>query len=454
MNQIKTTSRKLGQRHWMLFLLASLLLTFASCGMQTASTDGVGDTIALKYSQYLTLVKHDGYMEAVIANPWKEGSVLHRYLLVPKGKEGDEKTAELKKQNGASSVGGAQGQGTRTDIVRTPITSSVVYTSPHIQLMYELGCEKALTGVCDLAYINITDVKRRAALVKDKQSKGMPKNGGIVDCGSSMQPTIECIIALRPEALLISPFENSGGYGKLDKLGIPIIETADYMETSPLGRAEWIRFYGMLFGSKEGLSEESQNTKSDEVLEEKDEEEIGRNSKADSLFLAIEKEYLALKDSAARLPLGRSILTERKMGGVWYVPGGKSTTGILLQDAHAKYVFASDKHSGSLPLSPEQILAKASEIDVWAFKYFGNPGAPSLGENVADHLMSKADLLQEYSGYSQLKAFQTGEIYECNTNRVPFFEYTSFHPERLLREYILLAHPRPGHLTFFTKLKR
>ena len=58
---------------------------------------------------------------------------------------------------------------------------------------------------------------------------------------------IERIISLKPEALLVSPFENSGGYGKLDKLHIPIIEAADYMETSPLGRAEWMKFYGMLF---------------------------------------------------------------------------------------------------------------------------------------------------------------------------------------------------------------
>jgi iron complex transport system substrate-binding protein len=71
-----------------------------------------------------------------------------------------------------------------------------------------------------------------------------------------MAPDIERIIALKPEAILLSPFENSGGYGKLDKLHVPIIEAADYMESSPLGRAEWMKFYGMLFGNEEGMKRE------------------------------------------------------------------------------------------------------------------------------------------------------------------------------------------------------
>lgn len=410
------------------FVIGIFIASLSSCTLgsgQGASLEGDGDTITLKYSKHLTLVKHADYVEAVIANPWQENMELHRYLLVPKGQKGDEIVMELKKRR----------TGRHEDIIRTPLSDCVVYTSPHIQLMYELGCDKALKGVCDLSYINIADVKYRASL----------KKNGIVDCGSSMQPSIERIIALHPEALFISPFENSGGYGKLDKLNIPIIETADYMETSPLGRAEWMRFYGLLFGG-EGQGEKK-GTSGEIVL----------NPKADSLFCAIEKQYLSLKDSASHLPLGRSILTERKMGSVWYVPGGKSTTGILLSDAHAQYVFADDNHSGSLALSPEQILAKATHIDVWAFKYLGTPAMPALGENKSDRLLTGQDLLQEYKGYSLLKAFRDGEVYECNTNRVPFFEYTSFHPERLLREYILLAHPKASigganRLLFFSKM--
>ena len=119
-----------------------------------------------------------------------------------------------------------------------------------------------------------------------------------------MAPDIERIIALKPEAILLSPFENSGGYGKLDKLHVPIIEAADYMESSPLGRAEWMKFYGMLFGNEEGKVKREEG-KSNGISG-------SCEPKADSLFAKIEKEYLKLKAEAAGYPKGLSILTERK----------------------------------------------------------------------------------------------------------------------------------------------
>lgn len=390
-----------------------VLLVVACQGGKTASGEG-GDTLQMKYAELLTIVKHnDGaYTEAIIENPWKKGTTLHKYILVPKGNEGDETVARLKdniRENATLQMG------SHCDIVRTPLESNVVFTAPHCQLMYELGCKNAITGVCDKDYINIPDIKERVKLSDGKASTS-DTDKVIIDCGSSMQPDMERIIALKPEGLLISPFENSGGYGKLDKLHIPIIETADYMETSPLGRAEWMKFYGLLFKSEE---------------------------RSDSLFSSIEKEYLALKAEAAKLPQGLSILTERKMGNVWYVPGGKSTMGILLKDANAKYIFADDTHSGSLAYGPERILSKGTQIDVWAFKYFGGKA------------LSKNDLLAEYEGYKVLKAFNSNSIYQVDTSTQPYFELTSFHPEILLREFIILAHPKAtqfGKLRFYQHL--
>lgn len=390
-----------------------VLLVVACQGGKTASGEG-GDTLQMKYAELLTIVKHnDGaYTEAIIENPWKKGTTLHKYILVPKGNEGDETVARLKddiRENATLQMG------SHCDIVRTPLESNVVFTAPHCQLMYELGCKNAITGVCDKDYINIPDIKERVKLSDGKASTS-DTDKVIIDCGSSMQPDIERIIALKPEGLFISPFENSGGYGKLDKLHIPIIETADYMETSPLGRAEWMKFYGLLFKSEE---------------------------RSDSLFSSIEKEYLALKAEAAKLPQGLSILTERKMGSVWYVPGGKSTMGILLKDANAKYIFADDTHSGSLAYGPERILSKGTQIDVWAFKYFGGKA------------LSKSDLLAEYEGYKALKTFNQNCIYQVDTSTQPYFELTSFHPEILLREFIILAHPKAtqfGKLRFYQHL--
>ena len=368
---------------------ATAALLMAACqGGKTAAADAeAGDTLEMKYAKLLTIVKHgDGeespdaaegidyqYAEAIIANPWKAGTMLHRYILIPKGKEGDKTVAMLARRR-------STGARCTTDTVRTPVERSAVFIAPHCQLMYELGCQQAIRGVCDLDYINIPDVKKRAAAgnaaagnaaagkasVGNVSAENAAAGNFIMDCGSSMAPDIERIIALKPEAILLSPFENSGGYGKLDKLHVPIIEAADYMESSPLGRAEWMKFYGMLFGNEEGRVKREEG-KSNGISG-------SCEPKADSLFAKIEKEYLKLKAEAAGYPKGLSILTERKTGNVWYVPGGQSTIGILLKDANARYIFEDDQHSGSLAMSPEQILAKGKQVDVWAFKYFG--GAP------------------------------------------------------------------------------
>ena len=446
---------------------ATVALLMAACqGGKTAAADAeAGDTLEMKYAKLLTIVKHgDGeessdaaegidyqYAEAIVANPWKAGTLLHRYILIPKGEEGDKTVAMLAKRR-------SMGARCTTDTVRTPVERSAVFIAPHCQLMYELGCQQAIRGVCDLNYINISDVRKRAASAGKASSGNASAGNSIVDCGSSMAPDIERIIALKPEAILVSPFENSGGYGKLDKLHIPIIEAADYMESSPLGRAEWMKFYGMLFGKDKNISTTAAVEASMTAAGKASEATAGKASgaaagkaseatlsascelRADSLFAQIEKEYLKLKAEAGKLPKGLSILTERKTGNVWYVPGGQSTIGILLKDANARYIFSDDQHSGSLPMSPEQILAKGSQVDVWAFKYFG--GAP----------LSQVQLLQEYDGYKALAAFNRGNIYQVDTSTVPYFELTSFHPELLLREFIILAHgERFGKLKFYKK---
>ena len=462
-------------------LLALLVLTACQGGKTTAGEAEEGDTLKMKYAKLLTIVKYGEkgtasldkdaedaeyqYAEVNVANPWKAGTLLHRYILIPKGEEGDKTVTRLALQR-------TSGMGCTTDTVRTPVERSAVFIAPHCQLMYELGCQQAIRGVCDLNYINIPDVRKRAASAGNASSgnassgnasSGNASSGNassenassenassgnasaqnsIVDCGSSMAPDIERIIALKPEAILVSPFENSGGYGKLDKLHIPIIEAADYMESSPLGRAEWMKFYGTLFGKDKNISTTVVGKALTTVAGKASEATLPASCelKADSLFAKIEKEYLKLKAEAGKLPKGLSILTERKTGNVWYVPGGQSTIGILLKDANARYIFSDDKHSGSLPMSPEQILAKGSQVDVWAFKYFG--GAP----------LSQVQLLQEYDGYKALAAFSRGNIYQVDTSTVPYFELTSFHPELLLREFIILAHgERFGKLKFYKK---
>ena len=301
-----------------------------------------------------------------------------------------------------------QGKTLQTVSATKPFKRVVVFTTAHCKLMEYLGVADRIVGVCDAQYILIPDIQKRLRLADGAKGK-------IADCGSSMSPDIERIIALKPDAIILSPYEGQS-LGRIAKLGIHVILAADYMETSSLGRAEWMRCFARLFDCAQ---------------------------RGDSLFRVIDTNYQSLKAYAAKLPMGKSVLTERKTGAVWYTPGGESTIGVTIRDANGGYAFAKDRHSGSLALSFEQILAKAGQSDVWAFKFNGT------------RPMSKSDLLREFRGYSALKAFRIGNIYECNCSVKPYFEEVSWRPDYLLREMIILLHPEAklGKLRYYQRLK-
>jgi len=388
----------------------TMIIAAASCRMSGTSTSDShdADTLHMKYARNIVIVRHADFTQVDVRDPWHEGNILHTYLLVERGK---------RLPNGLK-------RNQNTDIVPVPVTRSIVTTAPHCQLICWLGATNAIKGVCDAEYIHVEELqfqtennkktKPQTANFKPQTSNLKPQT--VMDCGNSMQPMIEKIVEVRPQILLLSPFENSGGYGRLAQTGIPIIECADYMEPNALGRAEWMRFYGMLFG---------------------------RQKQADSLFNVVERNYLSLRNKAQKLRKGRSILTERKTGSVWYCPGGHSTVAQIIRDANGKYAFNDDDHSGSLALPFEQVLAKAADTQVWAFKINGQKP------------LSKADLLAEYHGYSAMQAFRSGEIYQCNCMIRPYFEQISFRPDWLLQEFIILLHPEQqsfGKLRYYEKL--
>lgn len=363
-----------------------LLLSACGGGSKTSSLQAEGDTVRMKYSSLLQIVKHADYTVVTIRNPWDTLKVLHTYLLADREKPLPKHLPE----------------GT---VVRTPLQKSVIYSSVHCSLWSELDELKGIGGVCGLEYIKLPQIQEGC------------RNGSIVNVGNSMNPDIERIIDLRPDAILLSPFENSGGYGRVGKLNIPIIECADYMETSALGRAEWMRLYGLL---------------------------LGKEAQADSLFAGIEKEYLTLTQQVKSQNLKRpTVISEMKNSSAWYIPGGNSTMGRLYQDAGADYVFASLSNSGSVPLAFETVFDRGGNADIWLIKY-NQPQDKTYSE-----------LEKDYAPYARFKAFQDRKVYGCNTNHVPFYEESPFHPELLLKDLIKIFHPEllPDYdLKYFSNL--
>lgn len=192
------------------FVLSALVLLSVQCNPKSQESDEqLGNDSIIEYAELLSITSHDDYTDVKISNPWDSARLLHRYILVPKT------------QNVPSNLP----QGT---VVRTPLSNTLVYASVHCSLLEQLDALSQIGGVCDLSYIKTPALLSRA------------ENGKLTDAGNSMSPDIERVMSLNPDAILLSPFENAG-YGRIGKMGIPIIECADYLETSPLGRAEWIK---------------------------------------------------------------------------------------------------------------------------------------------------------------------------------------------------------------------
>ena len=382
-----------------------LLLSACSGGSRTSShSETPVDTVKFSYAENIRILKFKDYTKVELRNPWDTLKTLHTYILTDRNRDKNrnrnrDRNRDRDRDNANT---GNLPEGT---VVRTPLRNAIVYSSVHNSLLAETGAISSIAGVCDIQYI------------KHPQIKAMYEKGSIADCGSSMSPDIEKIIDLNADAVLLSPFENSGGYGRIESIGIPIIECADYMETSPLGRAEWMKFYGLLTGKEE---------------------------EADSLFRKIEQEYITLKQKTKDVPRRPTVITELKYSSAWYVPGGRSTMARMIDDAGADYIFRYTKESGSVPMSFETVLDKGQKADFWLIKY----------NQKQDKTYS--ELKNDYSPYTNFDAWKNKRIFGCNTSYTNFYEETPFHPEALLRDLIIIFHPeimKNEKTRYFTGLK-
>ena len=374
-----------------------LVLLLAACGSN--HSDGfseAGDTLCLRYAKNLTIVTFPDRTEVTMRNPWDTTQTLARYCMV--AKSADAKSSMV---NGPSATTIAPWCKSTQEwsMVNVPLERAAVFGSVHCALLHELGADDAVGGICDLEFFNLAEYKKAVA------------DGRIVNLGNSMQPSLEKIIDLGPDALMPSPFENSGGLGRIERLGIPIIWCADYMENTPLGRAEWIRFYGRLFG---------------------------RAEEADSIFNAVECRYLELCTKASNAKTKPRLLPEMPWSGQWTLPGSGSSSTRLYADAGADYLFADLKGNGGIPLSTEKVVDKAVDADIWIIKHHGP----------LDRKQMNAD--------TPLLANVKAPIWWCDTSKNLLYEETPFHPERLLENLIAILHPELGIETerkYFEPLK-
>lgn len=352
-------------------LLLTVTIILTACQTDNKVGKGEEKEIPMKYATMISLKEGDGYISAEFSNPWDSTKILHRYVLVPKDKEVPANLPE-------------------GDLIRTPLTNVLCYVSVHVSLFNELGVLDAVKAVGDGEYMYI-----------DKLQNDI-KSGKVIDCGKSKAIDIEKIIDVAPEAVIISAMEDNNSYSKLFNVGIPVIECCDYMETGPLQRAEWMRFYGLL---------------------------MGKGEKADKIFSEIDIKYNELKDKVKDIKHKPTVLDGKKLNSSWYVAGIESTIGKMITDAGGNYIFMDETSNGSVPYSPELVLDRGIDADIWMLKYY------------KDGTLTYQDLKNDWNGYEKLKAFRTRNTYVVNLSSSTFYMDTPFHPERLLKEYVHMLHP-------------
>ena len=362
----------------LLIILIPALLIAASCGngKRTAHKDALS-TEPISYARNLTIEYHDGYTSVYIRDPWDTLRQRQHYILV-----------EHDKALPTSLPG-------ESTVIRIPVKRAVIYTSVHSAIAVELGVIDRVVGVCEPEYITSPELLRLLA------------DGKIADIGLSTSPNVEKIVNLDCDLIIASPFENSG-YGSAEKLGIPILEAADYLENHPLGRTEWVLFYGLVFGCPE---------------------------KAHEIFQTTRDRYLSLKSLASKADRP-TVLLERKYGGTWAVPAGESYIAVMHADAGANYLYGDTYGSKSIHHSFEEVYDRCVDADFWFLKY--GTRQP----------LTYALLAEEYTPYANFKAWKEHKIFTCSTLATTYYDDITLHPDRVLEDLVAIYHPDllPGHV--------
>ncbi len=359
-----------------IFFGGALVASLSMCKSSGENTDyfdcvELADTLT-HHAEYLTIADlGDGDVRVDIVDPWNNDSYLAHYALVhrdsvlPEGLTSDVR------------------------VIRTPIDRAAVYSSVHTGGLEELGALDVLVAVADGQYFGKNDTV--ATLLHQ---------GKVTDIGPSQGPSAERLAASRSQIVLRSPMQ--GITSPTLPSGIVPIECADYLETSPIGRAEWILLLGEL---------------------------TGRRAEAQAIFTDVIDTYsdLVFKASSAKSKRPK-VLTETEQSGVWYLPAGKSFMARMLADAGAEYPWADTDGVGSLALSIEKVAEKAIDADVWLVRSYGfTPTAKSL--------------VAANPRYASFKPVKEGAIYGCDTSIRPIFNDVAFHPERVLADYVAIFHP-------------
>ena len=343
----------------------------------------------VKYAKGFDIENFNDYKKVIIKTPYPEAKESLIYIL---------KSKSLSKKNELN----------KGDI-QVPITKIVVTSTTHIPMLELLGAENSLVGFQNTEYVSSEKTRKRI------------DSGFVRELGKEAAMNTEVLFELEPDLVVgFAMNKTNKTYNLIEKQGIPVIINGDWLEETPLGRAEWIKFFGALYD---------------------------KEKEADSIFKLIESNYLEAKAIAKKSNNKPTILSGAIMrNDIWNLPAGESFVAKFLSDANVNYLWKNSKGKGSQQLSFESVLDKAQDADYWI-----SPG----------YFSTKEQMLVNNSHYKSFTAFQKDKVYTAATKTgatggVIYYELAPTRPDLVLKDIIKITNPNllPNYrLTFFEKMK-
>lgn len=275
-------------------------------------------------------------------------------------------------------------------IIRTPIKSAIAFSSTQWSVFQKLGEINVIKGILESNYSKNDEILR---LVKEDV---------IIDLGTSNQVNTEKIINLKAELILYTPYPTID-YSNLGELsGSIMIPFPDYLESHPLGRAEWMKVIGIL------CEKENETTE---------------------WFNSVANRYESLSDICKSIENKPTVFSDLPFENQWYVPGGNSYIAQIFKDSGSDYIWHDDNSTGSLHIDAESVLLKAQNADYW--RVINSYDTPFTYENLA----------KENELYPLFKAFKEKNLLVCNVRECGYFEQSQYEPDILLADFIYHFHP-------------
>lgn len=374
-------------------VLVLFFVTIVSCKNEKASAalepETFSNKIEVNYAEGFSIIDYGSYKVIEVKNPWPESEQVFKYALV---KDKDDFSSEE----------------TFDAVIEVPVNNLIVTSTTHIPSLDMLNEVDKLIGFPNLDYISSKPTRERI------------KNGQITEIGNNESINTETVINLQPDVLIGFAVNGSNkSFTTLEHAGIKVVYNGDWTETSPLGKAEWIKFFGVFF----------------DKLDE-----------ADKIFKDIKNNYLEIISLASTSKNQPKVLSGAVWKDTWYLPQGNSWAATFIKDANADYFWKDSEGIGSRALNVESVIEKAQNADFWI-----GPGQFSSYQQMMD--ASKA--------YTQFSAFKNKQVYSFSslkgeTGGVIYYELAPNRPDLVLKDLVKIFHPellRDWELYFFRALE-